>query len=99
MALWDGRFAGAPAEEMQAFSESLSTDLLMWEEDIAGSVAHATMLGMVGLLTDDEVAALKAGLEQLASELSGGWRPAVETEDIHMAVEFRLTEAIGPLGG
>ena len=44
MALWSGRFAGGPAAEMQAFSESLSTDLRMWREDIAGSKAHATML-------------------------------------------------------
>ena len=50
MALWSGRFEGGPAEEMQVFSESLSTDLLMWEEDIAGSKAHATMLGEVCLL-------------------------------------------------
>ena len=53
MALWDGRFDGSPAEEMQRFGESLSVDLLMWREDIMGSKAHATMLHHVGLLNGD----------------------------------------------
>ena len=59
MALWSGRFAGGPAAQMQAFSESLSTDLLMWREDITGSKAHATMLAampvgtiIAGVLSD-----------------------------------------------
>ena len=49
MALWDGRFDGSPAEEMQRFGESLSVDLLMWREDIMGSKAHATMLHQLGI--------------------------------------------------
>ena len=52
MSLWGGRFTEGPAEEMQAFSESLSTDLLMWVQDIQGSMAHATMLLGVGLPCD-----------------------------------------------
>ena len=83
MALWGGRFDGEPSELMRVFSESLSTDLLMWEEDIAGSIAHATMLGEVGLLTDEEVQTLKQGLEQVADDLSNGWVPGAELEDIH----------------
>ena len=54
MALWDGRFEGSPAQEMQEFGASMDTDLQMWREDIAGSRAHATMLCSVGLLTEAE---------------------------------------------
>ena len=50
MSLWSGRFSGGPADEMQTFSESLSTDLQMWQQDIQGSRAHATMLLAQGLL-------------------------------------------------
>ncbi len=99
MALWSGRFSGGPAEEMQVFSESLSTDLLMWQEDIAGSRAHATMLGEVGLLTAEEVQLITAGLAQVGEELAGGWQPGAEQEDIHMAVEGRLLDLIGPVAG
>jgi argininosuccinate lyase len=99
MALWSGRFEGGPAEEMQVFSESLSTDLLMWEEDIAGSMAHATMLGEVGLLSAEEVSTIHAGLQQVADELRGGWVPGVDQEDIHMAVEGRLHAIIGTVAG
>ena len=67
MALWDGRFAGAPGADMVAFSESMQIDLRMWREDIEGSRAHATMLGDVGLLTAEEVAALQTGLDQVAA--------------------------------
>jgi len=99
MALWDGRFSGGPAAEMQEFSESLSTDLLMWEEDIAGSVAHATMLGEVGLLTEQEVDEITKGLFSVAAELENGWQPGIDQEDIHMAVEGRLHALIGPTAG
>ena len=66
MALWDGRFDGSPAEEMQRFGESLSVDLQMWREDIMGSKAHATMLQTVGLLTEDELNQILRGLDQVA---------------------------------
>jgi len=99
MALWDGRFSGGPAAEMQAFSESLSTDLLMWEEDIAGSIAHSTMLGEVGLLTAEEVQQIHDGLRRVAEELKAGWKPGIDQEDVHMAVEGRLHELIGPVAG
>jgi len=99
MALWDGRFAEGPAAEMFAFSESLGTDLLMWREDIAGSVAHATMLGEVGVITPEESAEIVAGLRRVAADLEAGWRPGSESEDIHMAVEGRLHEYIGALAG
>ncbi|MEY3211924.1 MAG: Argininosuccinate lyase, partial [Pseudomonadota bacterium] len=62
MALWDGRFEGGPAEAMLRFSESLGVDLQMFNEDIDGSIAHATMLAEVGLLTQAEAETLRAGL-------------------------------------
>jgi argininosuccinate lyase len=93
MALWGGRFDGGPSALMAAFSESLSTDLLMWEEDIAGSMAHATMLGEVGLLTDEEVQTIKRGLNAVADD------PDHSLEDIHMAVETRLGEHVGEVAG
>lgn len=99
MSLWGGRFSGGPADEMQAFSESLSTDLSMWREDIQGSVAHATMLLAVGLLSSDEHLQIVEGLEKVAEELEAGWVPGIDQEDIHMAVEGRLHDLIGPVAG
>ena len=58
MALWDGRFEDGPAEEMKRFSESLGVDLQMFEQDIDGSVAHATMLAEVGLISAEECEAI-----------------------------------------
>jgi argininosuccinate lyase len=99
MALWDGRFAGGPSAEMQAFSESMGMDLLMWEEDIAGSRAHATMLGEVGLLSSDEVQRILVGLDAVAQDLRDGWKPDIALEDIHMAVETRLGHHAGEVAG
>ncbi len=59
MVLWGGRFEGGPAEEMQAFSESLSVDLEMVDEDIEASLAHVTMLGEAGLVPAAEVEVLR----------------------------------------
>jgi len=99
MALWDGRFSGGPAEEMQRFSESLSTDIHMWREDIQGSRAHAQMLEKVGILTSAEREAIEAGLSRVAEELEGGWQPGIDQEDVHMAVEGRLHHHIGAVAG
>jgi len=99
MALWDGRFAGGPAAEMQSFSESMGDDLRLWREDIAGSKAHATMLAEVGLISADEGEALLLGLDAVAADLEGGWIPAIEDEDIHMAVERRLHTHAGAVAG
>jgi argininosuccinate lyase len=99
MALWDGRFSQGPAEDMIRFSECLDVDLRMWRQDIAGSRAHAAMLAEVGVLSEEDVAAILAGLDEVEAELaSGAYRPGPEREDIHMAVEARLIERIGPVG-
>ena len=100
MALWDGRFSGGPSEEMLRFSESLTDDLRLAAHDVAGSTAHATMLAEVGLLTAEEADTITAGLAEVGEELtSGRWVPPLAHEDVHMAVEARLIEKIGPVGG
>ncbi len=100
MPLWDGRFEGGPDSEMQLYSESLGVDLRLFEEDITGSVAHCTMLAEVGLITEDEARILIEGLGKVRQELREGvFVPGVELEDVHMAVESRLTEIVGDVGG
>jgi len=100
MALWDGRFDDDPAEEMLTFSQSLDEDLQLFEEDIAGSLAHVTMLGEVGILEPDEVREIRNGLLAVRQDLRGHlWRPEPELEDVHMAVETRLIEKVGEVGG
>ncbi len=91
--LWHGRFEGGSAEALQALNDSLPFDRRMFREDIAGSRAHATMLGHVGLLTGDEVAAILDALGVVEAEIASGEMTfAVSDEDIHTAVERRVTE-------
>ena len=99
MPLWDGRFSRSPDEAMVAFSHSLDVDLPMAAEDIAGSRAHVKVLAAAGLLTAEEASTLDAGLVQVGEELaSGRYVPGPELEDVHMAVEARLIEAVGEVG-
>ena len=99
MALWDGRFSGDPAEDMVQFGQSLDVDLRMWREDLEGSRAHVRMLGEVGLLDGSEVEAILRGLSQVGEELaSAAYVPGPELEDVHMAVEHRLIQIVGPVG-
>lgn len=99
MALWDGRFEGSPAQEMQEFGASMDMDLQMWREDIMGSRAHAQMLCHVGLLTEAECEEILKGLDLVEKDLAEGWIPSIEDEDIHMAVEGRLHTHIGATAG
>lgn len=83
-----------------AYTASLPFDRRLYREDIAGSVAHARMLGGQGIITPAEAEALVKGLEQVRGELdSGTFEFKSELEDIHMAVEARLLELIGPVAG
>ena len=94
-----GRFDAHTSGEMQRYSTSLAIDLRMLDEDVDGSIAHATMLGQVGILTPEETRRTCEGLEQVRRELAtGDWVPGDEHEDVHMAVEARLTELIGEVG-
>ena len=99
--LWGGRFAGGPAEAMFALSQSTQFDWRLARYDIAGSRAHARALHRAGLLTDDELAGMLAGLDALdADVVSGAFGPAPADEDVHGALERGLVERVGAeLGG
>ena len=91
--LWHGRFEGGPSVALQALNDSLPFDRRMFREDIAGSRAHVKMLAQVGLLTDPERDAVLAALDQVEREMADGSFVFVESdEDIHTAVERRVTE-------
>ena len=99
--LWGGRFAGGPAEAMFALSRSTQFDWRLAGVDLAGSRAHALALHAAGLLTDDELDAMTAGLTALAEDVtSGAFLPAPTDEDVHGALERGLIERVGvDLGG
>src|SRR5437016_4832223 len=87
-----GRFASGPAADVARFTESISFDWRLWRQDITGSIAHATMLRKVGLLTAPELKAIENGLEAIGQEIADGrfrWKP--ELEDVHMNIEAELT--------
>jgi len=90
-----GRFTGGPGEDVAAFSESISVDWRLWRHDIAGSMAHATMLQTIGVLTRAESRAIINGLDQIGREIKAGkfkWK--IELEDVHMNIESALTERV-----
>ncbi|SEQ18100.1 argininosuccinate lyase [Microlunatus flavus] len=99
--LWGGRFAGGTAPAMAALSRSTQFDWRLAPYDLAGSVAHARALHRAGLLTDDELAGMLDGLATLRDEVaSGAFVPGPDDEDVHGALERRLTEVVGAdLGG
>ncbi len=97
--LWGGRFAGGPAEAFERLNESLSVDGRLWREDIDGSRAHARMLGACGIVPTEDAAAILSGLDEIFAEMESGAFVFVPTdEDIHTAVERRLTEIAGDAG-
>src|SRR5215468_9877915 len=98
--LWGGRFTSGPAEVMRRINASIDFDKRLYAEDIAGSKAHCAMLVAQSILSPQDGAAITAGLDQIRSEIESGsfaYRP--EHEDIHMNIEARLTELIGPAAG
>ena len=96
--LWHGRFAGGPSEALQALNDSLPFDQRMFREDIAGSRAHVRMLCDVGLFSEAERDGVLAALDTVEHEIeSGSFDFQVNDEDIHTAVERRVTE-LDPAG-
>ncbi|HQG55183.1 MAG TPA: argininosuccinate lyase, partial [Thermoleophilia bacterium] len=94
-----GRFAGARAPAFVALNSSLALDWRLWREDIEASVAHARALEGAGVLTAAERQAIEDGLATVGREVeSGAFVPRDEDEDVHMAVERRLTELVGDAG-
>ncbi len=97
--LWHGRFGEEPADALLAFTSSLDFDRRLAGDDIAGSRAHVAMLGRVGLLSDEEVAAVTTALDTVDKELAEGTFAFAPTdEDIHTAIERRVTDLAGSAG-
>ena len=98
--LWGGRFADAPAEIMRRINASIDFDKRLYAEDIASSKAHCAMLVAQNIISPEDGAAITAGLEQIRSEIeAGSFVFGAEHEDIHMNIEARLAELIGPAAG
>ena len=97
--LWHGRFGEEPADALLAFTNSLDFDRRLAGDDIAGSRAHVAMLGRVGLLSGEEVAAVTTALDTVEKELAEGTFAFAPTdEDIHTAIERRVTDLAGSAG-
>ncbi|MCF8505684.1 MAG: argininosuccinate lyase [Caulobacter sp.] len=99
-AMWGGRFSASPNALMQAINVSISFDKRLAAQDIAGSQAHAAMLAKTGVISSGDAAEIQRGLSEIAAEMEAGTFPfRDEFEDIHMNVEARLRELIGPVAG
>lgn len=97
--LWHGRFAESPADSLMAFTESIGFDARLWVDDLTGSVAHVEMLGATGVLPVAEATVIVDALRLVESEFAAGTFGFVPSdEDIHTAIERRVTEIAGPVG-
>src|SRR6266478_1074514 len=97
---WGGRFDGGPAAIMRRINASIDFDKRLYAEDIAGSLAHCAMLVAQRILTPEDGAAIAKGLEQIRGEIeSGAFVFSEANEDIHLNIEARLGELIGPVAG
>lgn len=98
--LWGGRFAKDTDVLVEEFTSSIGFDQRMYREDIAGSIAHAKMLADCKILTQEEAQTIIDGLKGILADIeAGNFEFEVSLEDIHMNIEKRLTDRIGPLGG
>ncbi|MBU6359427.1 MAG: argininosuccinate lyase [Chloroflexota bacterium] len=98
--LWGGRFSGEMDALMKKFQDSISFDIRMWSQDIRGSMAYARAINMAGIINDDEAATLQTGLQAIHDEFAAGKFEVKDgDEDIHTAVERRLKELVGDVGG
>jgi argininosuccinate lyase len=96
---WKGRFTAATDKLVEDYTESITFDKRLYDVDIQGSKAHASMLAKVGVLTDAESDAIISGLDQILGDIEQGsfsWSHTLE--DVHMNIETRLTEKIGEVG-
>ena len=98
--MWGGRFASGPDAIMEEINASIDFDKKLYAEDIAGSIAHATMLAKQGIITDADREAIVSGLATIKGEIeAGSFTFSRKLEDIHMNVEARLATLIGPAAG
>jgi argininosuccinate lyase len=98
--MWGGRFGGGPSALMREINASIGFDKRLWREDIQASKAHVAMLGAQGIVSLEDAEAIARGLDQVAAEYEANGVPEDPAlEDIHMHVEARLAELIGPVAG
>jgi argininosuccinate lyase len=98
--MWGGRFTSSPDAIMEEINASIEFDRHLYRQDIAASKAHAEMLGKQGIIATDDAKKIIHGLDTIASEIdSGAFEFKRALEDIHMNVESRLAELIGPAAG
>ena len=98
--MWGGRFEASPDEAMEAINASIDFDRRLYAEDIAGSIAHVTMLAGQGIVSQEDADAIADGLRRVQAEIEAGCFPFDRAfEDIHMNVEARLAALIGPAAG
>ena len=96
---WSDRFEGSLHPAIVLFNASIGFDIALIEYDLTGSIAHAQMLAHTGIISATEADQLVQGLEQIRSEYrEGNFTPSVDQEDVHFAVERRLTELVGDVG-
>ncbi len=98
--MWGGRFAAGPSAIMEEINASIGFDKKLYAQDISGSIAHSQMLAHQGIIANDDQQKIEAGLQQVLSEIvNGSFEFSRAREDIHMNVEARLAEIIGPAAG
>src|SRR6202795_150869 len=99
-AMWGGRFAAGPAEIMEEINASIGFDRKLAAQDIAGSHAHVAMLARQGIVETADADAIAKGLAQVKGEIEAGtFLFSRALEDIHMNIESRLSEIVGPAAG
>ena len=98
--MWGGRFQSSPAAIMEEINASIDFDKRLWRHDILASKAHCEMLAKTGILTKKEAGEIARGLDKIAAEIEAGqFNFTRALEDIHLNVESRLAELIGPVAG
>lgn len=98
--MWGGRFAAGPSAIMREINASIPFDKALWRQDIAASKAHVAMLAAQDIVSAEDAAAIDSGLDKVAAEFEADGVPEDwDLEDIHMTVENRLTELVGPTAG
>lgn len=100
MGLWGGRFTEPADEALRALNDSIGFDQRMWRQDIRGSIAYARAIARAGVITEEEAEKIIDGLNRVYEEFDAGtFAYKSGDEDIHTAVERRLTELVGAAGG
>jgi argininosuccinate lyase len=98
--MWGGRFASSPSDIMEDINASIDFDKRLWRHDIEASKAHVAMLEATGILAPEETAKITEGLDQILAEIEAGdFKFSRALEDIHLNIENRLKEIIGPVAG